>query len=47
MLVALHAVWCDLRCYLSFDDVRHGEECVVMGVYFGPIVDVHVRVIGE
>ena len=47
MLVALHASLCDLRCYLSSHDVRHGEECEVPEVYLGPIVDTHLRVIGE
>ena len=46
MLVALHAFLCDLRYYLSSDDVCHDEECVVPGFCLYPIADTHVRVIG-
>lgn len=47
MLVALHAFLSDLRCYLSPDDVCHGEECVVPGLYLGPVLDTYIRVIGD
>ena len=44
--MALHAILCNLRCYLSSDDICHGEECVVSGVHLCLLADTHVRVIG-